>query len=161
MKEMYMKSGAVARINLSDGGVPKMPVESALVKINGIEGDRQEHTEVHGGPERAVCLYSLEVIERLAGEGHPIEPGSTGENVTLTGLDWLLVVPGARLVFDGGVVLEVVSYTKPCRLIASSFVGGEFNRILQSSRPGESRVYARVVAEGTIRTGERVVIAVG
>jgi MOSC domain-containing protein YiiM len=156
-----MKAGVIHQINLSNGGVPKTCVESAFVKTNGIEGDRQEHTDVHGGPERAVCLYALEVIERLRGEGHPIEPGTTGENVTLAGLDWSLVVPGSRLVFDGGVVLEVASYTKPCRLIAASFAADDFNRILQADRPGESRVYARVITEGTIRTGESVVLEGG
>jgi len=150
----HMHEGSIHQINLSDGGVPKTLVESAFVKANGIEGDRQEHTKVHGGPERAVCLYSLEIIERLAGEGHPIEPGSTGENLTLTGLDWSLVVPGVRLIFAGSVVLEVASYTKPCRLIAASFGAGDFNRILQAERPGESRVYARVLAEGELRAGE-------
>jgi MOSC domain-containing protein YiiM len=59
------------------------------------------------------------------------------------------------------VVLEVASYTKPCRLIAASFAADDFNRILQADRPGESRVYARVITEGTIRTGESVVLEGG
>jgi len=153
-----MNEGSIHQINLSDGGVPKTPVESALVKTRGIAGDRQEHIEFHGGPERAVCLFSLEVIENLASEGHPIKPGSTGENLTLTGLDWSQVVPGVRLILSGGVVLEVVKYVKPCRFIEGSFTDGDFNRIRQADHAGESRVYARVLAEGEICAGERVLM---
>ena len=55
---------------------------------SGLLDDR--HTEsFHGGPDQALCLYSLEVIEGLAAEGHSIVPGSAGENVTVRGLDWI------------------------------------------------------------------------
>src|ERR687894_986709 len=66
-------TGRVFRINLSNGGVPKLPVAEARVTANGIVGDRQRYPVFHGGPERAISLFSLEVIERLRAEGHPIE----------------------------------------------------------------------------------------
>lgn len=151
-----MNTGTIHQINTSPGGVPKTPVASAVVRVGGIEGDGQDHPGVHGGPEMAVCLFGLEVIQHVAREGHPIAPGTTGENVTISGLDWERVAPGCRLVFEGGVELEVASYCGPCRIIAGSFVEGDFKRIEQDRRPGQSRVYARVLKEGTIRTGERV-----
>jgi MOSC domain-containing protein YiiM len=151
-----MNTGTIHQINISPGGVPKTPVESAIVRVGGIEGDGQDHPKSHGGPERAVCLYGLEVIQHVASEGHPIAPGTTGENVTIIGLDWERVTPGCRLAFEGGVELEVASYCAPCWIIADSFTGGEFKRIGQEQSPGQSRVYARVLKEGTIRTGERV-----
>ena len=52
----------------SDGGVPKRPLPWAQVRAEGIEGDRQEDCRYHGGPDRAVCLYSLDLIEALQGE---------------------------------------------------------------------------------------------
>lgn len=55
----------VHQINLSDGGVPKLPVWEASVGKEGLSGDRQRNLKFHGGPDRAVCLYSLELIERL------------------------------------------------------------------------------------------------
>ena len=61
--------GRIHAINLSDGGVPKTPVAEAEVTPTGLIGDRQEDTEHHGGPERAVCIYSLEVILPPGGAG--------------------------------------------------------------------------------------------
>ncbi len=148
--------GRVHRLNVSGGGVPKTPVAGARVTREGIAGDVQGDRRYHGGPERAVSLFSLDVIVRLREEGHPIGPGSSGENVTVEGLDWTRVVPGARLVFEGGVVLEVASYCVPCGKIRPSFAGGEIRRIDQRDHPGESRVYARVVSEGALREGEAV-----
>jgi len=85
------------QINVSDGGVPKRPVLEAVISKTGVAGDRQRNLKVHGGPDRAVCLFSLQLLERLQDEGHPIEAGYSGENLTLTGLDWDLMRPGVRL----------------------------------------------------------------
>ncbi|MFG0275226.1 MAG: MOSC domain-containing protein [Phycisphaerales bacterium] len=148
--------GRIHAINRSDGGVPKLPVDTAEVTPNGLIGDRQRHTDVHGGPERAVCIYSLEVIRRLQAEGHPIEPGTAGENLTLEGLDWSRVDVGCRFVFDGGVELEVAAFCPPCKTIRASFVDEKFGRILQKKHPGESRVYARVLRPGRLGAGESV-----
>ncbi len=148
--------GRVVQVSVSDGGVPKLPVEAAEVTLTGLVGDRQNDTKHHGGPDRAVCLFALEVIERLEGEGHPIGPGTTGENVTVAGVEWASVAPGGRFVFEGGVELEVTSYTTPCSTIRESFRELKFNRVKQADHPGESRVYARVLQPGRVRVGELV-----
>lgn len=148
--------GRVFRINLSNGGVPKLPVSEARVTRNGIVGDRQRYPVFHGGPERAVSLFSLEVIERVRAEGHPVEPGSTGENVTVAGLDWSLLAPGSRLAVGREVVLEITGYAAPCGTIKASFAGGRFKRISQKVNPGESRLYARVLGEGRVGAGDEV-----
>ncbi len=67
------------------------------MSVDGVERDGHRHREHHGGLERAVCLYAMEAIETLRGEGHAISPGSLGENLTVAGLDWPSVVPGSRL----------------------------------------------------------------
>ena len=149
-------TGRVFRINLSNGGVPKLPVAEARVTEDGIVGDRQRYPVFHGGPERAVSLFSLEVIERLRAEGHPIEPGSTGENVTVAGLDWSLLAPGSRLAVGSEVVLEITGYAAPCGTIKASFADGRFKRISQKVSPGGSRLYTRVVSEGRIGAGDEV-----
>jgi MOSC domain-containing protein YiiM len=148
--------GTVASINVSGGGIPKGRVSDAKVSRSGLEKDAQNDTTHHGGPERAVCLYSLERIRSLQAEGHPINPGTAGENVTVEGIDWDLVAPGARLRLGDEVLLEVASFTNPCKTIKASFIDGEFIRIAQRLHPGWSRVYARVLAEGSIRFGDRV-----
>lgn len=152
-----MAAGRLESIQVSDGGVPKLPVREAAITARGLEGDRQRDLRFHGGPERAVSLYSAEAIAALAGEGHPIRPGSTGENLTVSGLPWGEVVPGAELRV-GSVRLLVTAYAAPCRNIAASFAGGEFGRVSQKAHPGWSRVYARVMEEGVVRVGDPVAL---
>jgi MOSC domain-containing protein YiiM len=148
--------GIILQINTSDGGVPKLPVERAYLSGEGLFGDRQRDTDVHGGPERALCLYGIEVIDRLRGEGHPIAPGTAGENVTLRGIDWARMLPGARLRLGGQAEVQLTRYTAPCRNIAGSFHDGRFTRISQKVHPGDSRIYARVLREGWLVTGDAV-----
>ena len=70
MTEFELKNAAsVHQINVSQGGVPKLPVLEAAVGELGLEGDAVANPDIHGGPERAVCLYSLELIEALVAEG--------------------------------------------------------------------------------------------
>jgi len=147
-------AGAVVSINVSQGGVPKRPVAEARVGMTGLAGDAQRW-EFHGGPMRAVCLWSLERIEALRGEGHALAPGAAGENLTLSGLDWDRLEPGVEL-RAGEVRLRVTEYTKPCRKIAGCFTGGDFERISQARHPGWSRLYASVLAGGTVRVGDAV-----
>ena len=153
-----MPDATVHSINVSDGGVPKRPRRSAWVDTTGVEGDRQRNLRVHGGPNRAVAIYSLDLIESLQAEGHPIEPGTIGENLTLSGIDWSLMVPGAR-VQVGEVELELTAYAPPCRNIVDSFVHGSSTRVSQKVHPGWSRLYAKVLHEGRIATGDSVSIA--
>ena len=150
-----MKQGMLHAINVSDGGVPKQARESCAVRRLGLEGDRQQDLENHGGPERAVSLFSLEVIEALRAEGHPITPGSTGENLTLAGLEWAALAPGARLRI-GEAELQIASYASPCTNIDASFKDRRSVRVSQKVHAGWSRLYARVLKEGTVHVGDSV-----
>ena len=148
--------GALVSINVSNGGVPKRPVADAKVSRLGLLRDAQNDTKGHGGPEKAVCVYALERIRALQLEGHPIDVGTAGENVTVEGIDWGLVAPGARLRLGDEVVLEVTAFTTPCKTIRDSFIDGTFVRISEKLHPGWSRVYTRVLSEGEIRSGDAV-----
>ncbi len=149
--------GILHSINVSDGGVPKSPRPWAHVRATGVDGDRQDDHRFHGGPDRAVSLYSLDLIEALQGEGHPISPGSIGENLTLGGIDWGNVRADARVEI-GDVVLEITKAASPCTKIAGSFRDGEFGRVSQKVHAGWSRFYARVLREGIVTVGDRVVL---
>lgn len=149
-----MPQGSVYQLNVSNGGVPKLPLLEAVIGELGIEGDAVAKPDIHGGPERAVCLFSLERIEALAAEGHPIAPGSTGENITLEGLDWAAVQPGARIRLGSEVELEVTRFTTPCSTIRASFKDRDSNRIHENLHPGWSRAYAKVLSAGTVRPGD-------
>jgi MOSC domain-containing protein YiiM len=146
----------VVQINISPGGVPKLPVASARVTANGLEGDGHRDLEHHGGPERALCLFSLEQIRALQVEGHTVTPGAIGENLTLEGLDWERVQPGAMLELGERVRIEITRYTSPCFNIKSRFLGGDFARVSQKLHPGWSRVYAKVLQPGIISQGDPV-----
>jgi MOSC domain-containing protein YiiM len=147
--------GTLVSINVSKGGVPKRPLPSCLVTANGLAGDRQRDLEYHGGPDRAVCLYSQDLIAALRAEGHPIDAGTIGENFTLAGVPWSEMVPGAK--FDiGEVRVEITDYAVPCNNIAASFSSRRMVRVSQKVHPGWSRLYARVLKEGTVRVSDPV-----
>lgn len=150
--------GIIASINVNPaGGVPKHAVPQARLTFEIVEGDKQRHLKFHGGPTRAVSLYSLELIQALQAEGHPIAPGTTGENLTISGLDWSQLSKGDQLEI-GEAHIEITAYAKPCDLIAESFADHISKRIYQREHPGWSRLYAKVLREGTVRTGDSVTL---
>ncbi|MDX6199597.1 MAG: hypothetical protein QOJ79_2748 [Actinomycetota bacterium] len=155
-----MSAGTVEQISTSPGGVPKLPVPAALVTARGLAGDRQANRRHHGRPWQAVCLWSADVIDALAADGHPIGYGSAGENVTVRGLDWRLMRPGLHLQV-GSALLETTPYAIPCKKNAHWFGDGDFRRIAHEVRPGASRIYARVVSSGRVRTGDPVIVEPG
>jgi MOSC domain-containing protein YiiM len=66
------------------------------------------------------------------------------------------VVPDAYLLLGEHVLLQVTRYTTPCFKIAPVFRNRESERVSQKRHPGWSRVYARVLVEGQLRTDDRV-----
>ena len=151
-------SGRLESINVSRGGVPKTSAPEAMITAEGVEGDRQRDRRYHGGLDRAVVLFSAERIAALQAEGHPIAAGTTGENLTVSGLDWDRVTPGSRLKV-GEVTLEITKYTTPCVIVTASLLGGDLARIAQKTNPGWSRVCARVLTAGRVRVGDPVALA--
>jgi len=146
----------VLQVNVSNGGVPKRAVASAHVGREGLEGDAVNHPKIHGGPERAVCLFSLDLIRALQDEGHPIFPGSVGENLTVAGLDWPTLEVGAVLSVGEEVRLQLTQRVEPCNTIADSFADRQFKRIKPERVPDQTRWYARVLTEGAVWPGDDV-----
>ncbi|MDC1362056.1 MOSC domain-containing protein [Crocinitomicaceae bacterium] len=140
----------IVSININEnGGVPKHPVDSAYIGTYGVKGDKQNDLKHHGGENRAVCLYSSDLIAQLQKEGHPIFEGSTGENITIQGLDWISLQKGDLLEI-GEVKIELTKPTPPCKTIAKSFINEKFVRISENKYPGWSRWYAKVLIEGKV-----------
>lgn len=148
----------IHQINVSNGGVPKLPVDRAAVGTDGMEGDRQADRKHHGGPDQTLCLYSLEVIEMLRSEGHPISPGSAGENLTISGLDWATVAPDQRFRIGETLVIEITDTATPCAKNAQWFADSKFSRMSDARHPGSSRWYARVLTPGVVATGDPVAL---
>lgn len=148
--------GRIVQINVSDGGVPKQSVPSVQINQEGLVGDRQKNFKHHGGPDRAVCLWSTDIIDMLQAEGHPIEPGAAGENITVAGLDWQQLIPGIRLQLGEKVLVEITDYAQPCRTIARYFKLRRYGRISQRRNPGMSRLYAKVLEDGCVSVGDNI-----
>jgi MOSC domain-containing protein YiiM len=151
--------GTVVRLGTSAGGVPKVAVERVDVGYDGVVGDVQATRRHHGRPWQALCLWSAEVIDDLTRLGHPIGYGSAGENVTISGIDWARVRPGA--VLDIGTVrCDAVAFALPCRQNARWFNGGKIGLMHHRTGP-VSRVYALVTTPGAIATGDDVLVMPG
>ena len=149
--------GTVAQLSTSNGGVPKRPVDQVEVGFGGMIGDRQATRRHHGRPWQALSLWSAEVIDDFAHDGHPISYGSAGENITVTGVEWARVRPGA--VLDVGAVrCDVVAFASPCKQNARWFRGGAFNLMHHRNGP-VARVYALVTRPGTITVDDHVILA--
>tara|TARA_B100000945_G_scaffold317360_1_gene320059 strand:- start:6020 stop:6451 length:432 start_codon:yes stop_codon:yes gene_type:complete len=138
--------GRLLGIFTSNGGVPKLPVDSAQIDNNGIVGDACNSKKHHGGPMKAICILENELLVKLQSEGHPIQAGTTGENMLVEGYNLEV-----GKVFDVGEVrLEVVSDATPCWKIADSFTEGDYSRMSHEKYPGETRWYCKVLETGKI-----------
>jgi len=138
--------GKVLGIFTSNGGVPKTSIEFAEVTTTGIVGDDQADKKHHGGELRAICILENELLTKLQMEGHPINPGTTGENLLIEGFD---IGIGSIIDIDD-VKLEVVSAATPCKTISASFKNGDFSRISHKKYPGQTRWYCKVITTGSI-----------
>lgn len=149
-------TGRIVQVSISHGGVPKLPIDAGKVTLLGIEGDYHNDVRDHGGPMRALCLFTLEEIERLQSEGHPIAMGTIGENITLAGIELATLAIGTQLQLGDDVRIEITGFAVPCMTIRESFSDYDFTRISHKVHPGESRVYARILQQGVVRTGDTV-----
>ena len=147
----------VTGLHISQGGVPKDSVDYIEVKFDGCLGDRQNDWKYHGGENKAICLFQQEIIQQLNESGHPIYPGSTGENILVSGIKIGSLHPGSIIKF-ANVELEITQDASPCKTISSSFIGGQFNLISNKLYPNFTRWYAKVNREGSISLGESLSI---
>lgn len=145
----------IFQINTSPGGLPKLPYPAAFISELFVGEDRHNY-KGHGGPEAAVCLYSLEVILALQGEGNPVFPGALGENLTISGLDWNQLTTGTKLMLGDAVVLEVTSFATPCSKLEPYLT--DIWRVSHTGHPGWGRPYCKVLQTGTVKIGDSVKI---
>jgi len=147
----------VVAINVSGGGVPKLPVPTAHIDWAGVDGDVQADRKHHGRPYQALCLWSGEVLDELAADGHDHAPGRAGANITAVGLDWAAMRPGTRLRI-GAALAEVSFPTTPCHKQAHWFTDGDYKRIDHDRHPRLTRWYAWVREPGDVTTGDAVTV---
>ena len=151
-------NGVIHSVNVShEGGVPKLPVRAAIVRYEGVEVDHNRfRTERRGSdPGRAVNIFSLDRIQELQIEGHSIGVGTTGENLTIEGIDWDELDVGTTLKV-GNATIELSEPCAPCSKIGGSFEGQDFSRIDHDKEAGWSRWSAKVIEEGDVTVGDPV-----
>lgn len=149
-------SGRIVQLSISPGGVPKRAVPEATVGPLGLEGDEHTDRVEHGGPDRALCIYSVEQIARLVAEGNEVFPGALGDNVTTSGLDLAALEPGDRLQLGTDVEIEISWRVPPCKTIQRFFADRRFARISPKTHPEDARLYARVIRGGRVHTHDRI-----
>src|SRR5688572_276126 len=133
----------LAQLNVSPGGMPKLPIESARVTFEGVEGDWQKNRKYHGGPDRAICLYSEELYAYLRDKGVNVTNGQIGENFTTRGLDLQSLRKGDRIRV-GACVIELTEVRVPCRQLR------KWDQDLPELIVGHSGWVAKVIEEGTV-----------
>ena len=148
---MTTTTAQLLSINISPGGIPKLPVEQASVTVAGLDGDGRAHAK-HVSPARAITLFDEEILQQLRAEGYPVTAGILGENLTVCGLDVQRLAPGTRLRFSGGVEIELTEARKPC------FVLDAVHSAVQEAVRGRCGFLARVCVEGILRTGESITV---
>lgn len=161
-----MVSPRVVQVNVSRGGVPKLPVSEARVTFTRLQGDDWNDRKHHGLPGQAVCLFSVELIRELRAEGFPLFPGAMGENLTTEGLEYRKVRPGDVFRVGTEVELRITKIRQPCRTITVYGEGimkatydHEVRRgNVETPKWGRSGWYAEVLKEGTVRPGDGIVL---
>lgn len=147
--ETSSTTGKVVGIHASSGGVPKLAVSHGVIDYDGLQGDHQDDRTHHGRPWQALCIWSDEVILQHIDAGHPINRGSAGENITLSGLDWSKLRPGATLEIGSGRA-QITTYAVPCKKNARWFADGDYQKLSHERGP-VSRVYCLVTQPGEVK----------
>jgi MOSC domain-containing protein YiiM len=128
-------------------GICKSPVSGPLrLEKSGFEGDGVGDSRHHGGPDKAVCFYSMEHYpywEKVLGIALP--PAAFGENLSAYGLREEDVCIGD--VFQLGTSLVQVSQPRqPCGTLAARYGRSEMVKLVVDS--GRTGFYLRVLEGG-------------
>ena len=142
--------GTLLAVCIGPGGIPKHSVPEARATPEGLVGDKQRY-RIHGGPNRALCLFSIEDYHSLRHDGIPCEqPGTFGENVLVQGLDFTRLLPGDTLELGEEVRIELFDVREPCGTLKS--VDARFPNLML----GRSGFVCRVLRAGLLRPGQAV-----
>lgn len=164
--------GRLHQINIGNGGVPKRPVEEVQVSLDRVIGDdwNWSHEKIqangkpgkHGELGKAICLYSIECLERLKKQGFQVFPGALGENFTTEGIDYATVRIGDVYQVGSEVQIRITSIRTPCSTIENAYGKGISSAMCDervkkcdyaSPRWGMTGFYAEVLQPGKVQQG--------
>jgi len=139
-------------------GIFKQPARGAVRGGNlGLEGDAVVNKKHHGGPDQAVYVYGADDYAWWSAElGFDLEPGTFGDNLTVSNLEASDLNIGDRLHIGDQVVLEISAARIPCATLAARMDDSTFvKRFRHAERPG---IYCRVIQGGAIDAGDGVTL---
>lgn len=137
-------------------GIFKKPVSGpVMVRSQNLEGDLQADLSVHGGPDKAVYVYSRKNIEywRETLRRDDLRPATFGENFTVDELLENEVAIGDEL--EIGTARFLVTQPRlPCYKLGIALGLPDFPKVFH--RSGRNGFYLRVLREGTIEAGDAI-----
>ena len=148
-------------------GFHKTPVPHAEVRApgprvgglgSGLVGDVIGEPRYHGGDLQAVYAVAREELDAWGDRiGRELPDGAFAENLTTTGVDVDAGRIGDRWSVGADLVLEVTGPRVPCGTFAKRMGVPGWTR--KFTLVGRSGAYLRVVVGGTVRPGDRIVVA--
>ncbi|MDN5696596.1 MAG: MOSC domain-containing protein [Rubrobacter sp.] len=140
-----------------ESGFVKMPVfRPVWLSETNLEGDQQADLRVHGGIEKAVCVYPIEHYpyweERL---GRELGVAAFGENFSTQGLTESSVCIGDTFWVgdpNRGPLVQVSQPRQPCYKLGARYDLAELVLWVQDS--GATGFYLRVIEEGEVQPGD-------
>lgn len=122
--------------------------------LDGLAGDRVSNTRVHGGPDKALCVYPHEHYAHFAAQlGRELAIPSFGENLTLNGLNETDAAIGDTF-RAGDALLQISQPRQPCRNLADKH--GRPEMIAWVNETQFCGWYFRVLEPGELATGDEL-----
>ncbi len=130
----------------------KQPIVTAHAGLLGLEGDEQADHANHGGPDKALCVYSYDHYpywEQVLGK--TLTPAAFSENLTVSGLRETEVSLG-DILCAGEALLQVTYPRTPCSKLARKLRRKDLAPLIHAN--GFSGFYVRVLRPGRIAAGD-------
>lgn len=139
--------GKVISVNISKHkNEKKINISSCkVIEGKGLEGDGHA-----GFMHRQVSLLSLKSIEKMREKGINIEYGDFAENLTVEGIDLVLLPVGTKLKIGDRAILRVTQIGKQCHKGCAIF-----EQVGDCIMPKEG-IFAEVLTGGDVRVGDRI-----
>lgn len=134
-------------------GIRKQPVPGpARLGRLGFDGNDVADKKHHGGPDKAVCVYSTEHCHYWEDAlGITLPPAPFGENFSVSGLYEEDICIGD--IFKAGTALVQVSQPRqPCSTLAARYGRNDMVKLVVES--GRTGFYFRVLQEGMVKRGD-------
>ena len=137
----------------------------------GVEGDAHAGTTVQHRSRvrrdatqpnlRQVHLIHGELLEELAGAGHPLHPGDLGENITTRDLDLLGLPVGTVLRLGPDAAVQITGLRNPCVQIdrfSRGLLALNLDRDAHGNVIRKTGVMGVVLADGDVRAGDAILV---